>query len=183
MTTGPLPVPQVAWLTGLSGAGKSTIAGDAARRLTAGSVGAFVLDGDVLRRGLSADLGFSAADRRENVRRVAEVACLMADAGLVVLVALISPLAADRALAREIIGTHRFSEVFVDVPLAVAERRDPKGLYRKARSGELPNFTGLTAPYEPPEDPDLHLETAACSAAEAVDLLLSHLSARTAVRA
>jgi adenylyl-sulfate kinase len=166
----------VVWLTGLSGAGKSTVARAVeARLLDAGRL-AYVLDGDNLRHGLNADLGFSPADRGENVRRAAEVAALLADAGVVVLAALISPYRADRAGARRAAGARAFLEVFVDAPLAVCEERDPKGLYARARRGEIADFTGVSAPYEPPESPDLVLasgreETAAC--AEAVVRLLA----------
>ena len=148
------------WFTGLSGSGKSTLADAVAARLLAGGRAAYVLDGDNVRHGLNADLGFSAADRAENVRRVGEVARLMADAGLVVLVPVISPYRADRdrvRAAHDAAGL-RFVEVFVDTPLALCEQRDPKGLYAKARAGELTGMTGVDDPYEPPAAPDLRLE-------------------------
>ena len=147
------------WFTGLSGSGKSTIADAVAARLLGAGRPAYVLDGDNIRHGLSADLGFSAADRRENVRRVAEVARLIADAGLIALVPLISPYRADRESARAIHAASglRFVEVFVDTPLATCEQRDPKGLYRRARSGELTGLTGVDDPYEVPEHPELRL--------------------------
>ncbi len=151
--------PVILWFTGLSGAGKSTIANIVDRKLLQAGRHSFVLDGDNVRHGLNKDLGFTEADRVENIRRVAEVARLMADAGLIVLVCLISPFARERALAREIAGPHPFFEVFVDAPLAVAESRDPKGLYAKARAGALRNFTGIDAPYEAPVAPDLHLRS------------------------
>jgi bifunctional enzyme CysN/CysC len=149
------------WFTGLSGSGKSSVAVEVERRLVASGRPAYVLDGDNLRHGLNSNLGFSPDDRKENVRRVAEVAKLMADAGVVVLVSLVSPYRADRDAAREI---HKeaglpFYEVFVDVPLEIAEARDPKGLYAKARAGEIPDFTGVSAPYEAPLSPDLLLRS------------------------
>ncbi|CAO4146835.1 adenylyl-sulfate kinase [Methylorubrum extorquens] len=151
--------PAIAWLTGLSGAGKSTIADEVDRGLTEAGRSTMVLDGDNLRHGLNRDLGFTAADRVENIRRAAEVARLMADAGLVVIVSLISPFRAERATARAIAGDIRFLEVFIDTPLSVCEARDPKGLYDRARAGKIPNFTGISAPYEAPETPDLVVRT------------------------
>ena len=150
------------WFTGLSGSGKSTIANAVAERLLADGIVAYLLDGDNVRHGLNADLGFDAADRTENVRRVGEVARLMADAGLIVLVPVISPYAGDRDRVR---AAHAaagldFVEVFVDTPLATCEARDPKGLYAKARAGELTGMTGIDDPYEPPTAPDLHLAPA-----------------------
>jgi adenylylsulfate kinase len=156
------------WLTGLPGAGKSTVAQALFQRLRARGQPCAVLDGDVMRRGLSADLGFSPADRRENIRRVAEVARLFNQAGVGVIVALITPLASDRALARDIVGPARFVEVFIDAPLALCESRDPKGLYRRARGGSLPNFTGVAAPYEAPTLPDVHLRTGELSLSECI---------------
>jgi len=149
--------PKVLWFTGLSGAGKSTIANQVEKRLHARGCHTFILDGDNVRHGLNRDLGFTDEDRVENIRRVAEVARLMADAGLIVLVSFISPFRAERQMARERFGEGEFIEVFVDVPLEVAESRDVKGLYRKARAGQIPNFTGIDSPYEAPEDPELHL--------------------------
>ncbi|WP_267361677.1 MULTISPECIES: adenylyl-sulfate kinase [unclassified Methylobacterium] len=151
--------PVIAWLTGLSGAGKSTLAAAADRTLVAGGRHSAVLDGDNLRHGLNADLTFTAQDRSENVRRTAEVARLMAEAGSVVIVSLISPYRADRALARRIAGDIPFLEVFVEAPLAICETRDPKGLYRRARAGEIAGFTGVSAPYEKPVQPDLVIAT------------------------
>jgi len=149
--------PKVLWFTGLSGAGKSTLANRVEQALHARGCHTFILDGDNLRHGLNRDLGFTDEDRVENIRRVAEVARLMADAGLIVLVSFISPFRAERQMARERFAEDEFIEIYVDVPLAVAEARDPKGLYRKARAGELPHFTGIDSPYEAPEHPELHL--------------------------
>jgi bifunctional enzyme CysN/CysC len=165
----------VVWLTGLSGAGKSTVANRLEQRLHALGKRTYLLDGDNVRHGLNKDLGFTAADRVENVRRIAEVARLMVDAGLIVITALISPFRAERRMARALFATGEFVEVFVDVPLAVAESRDPKGLYRRARSGELKNFTGIDSPYEPPEAPELHLDTARQSPDRAAEVVLEYL--------
>ena len=148
----------VVWFTGLSGSGKSTIAGALEEELHRLGVSTWLLDGDNVRHGLCSDLGFSDDDRKENIRRVGEVASLMADAGLVVLTAFISPHRAERQMVRERVGQDRFIEVFVDTPLEVCEARDPKGLYKKARAGELRNFTGIDAVYEAPESPEIHLE-------------------------
>ncbi len=167
--------PAVVWLTGLSGAGKSTIANQLERRLHALGKHTYLLDGDNVRHGLNHDLGFTEADRVENVRRVAEVAALMVDAGLIVLVAMISPFRAEREMARAKVAGHEFYEVFVDTPLAVAERRDPKGLYRRARRGELAGFTGIDSPYEPPSAPDIHINTTAYEPAQAVEIILGRL--------
>jgi bifunctional enzyme CysN/CysC len=151
---------QVLWLTGLSGSGKSTIADEVAQRLTTMGRIAVILDGDNLRTGLNSDLGFSEGDRVENIRRTAEVAKLMAETGIIVLVSLISPSRQDRARAREIVGDSAFHEIWVSTALSLCEERDPKGLYRKARSGEIPNFTGVNAPYEQPSSPDLQIDGA-----------------------
>ncbi|POZ61436.1 adenylyl-sulfate kinase [Chromobacterium alticapitis] len=159
------------WLTGLSGAGKSTIAYELETRLVRAGFSAVVLDGDNLRHGLNRNLGFSAAERQENIRRVAEVARLMNDAGLIVVCACISPLRADRDMAREIVGERRFAEVYVSTPLAVCEARDCKGLYAKARAGEIAQFTGVSAPYEPPPHPALTLDAGALRLDESVDSL------------
>lgn len=166
------------WLTGLSGSGKSTIAFETERRLIASGRAAYVLDGDNLRHGLNGDLGFSAEDRSENVRRVGEVARLMADAGLVVLVPIISPYVDDRRRARlaHLEAGIPFLEVHVATPLEECERRDPKGLYAKARSGDLPGFTGIDDPYEEPEDPDLVLDTATQDVTACVDGLLQRMA-------
>lgn len=151
--------PRCLWFTGLSGAGKSTIANLVEQQLHARGLHAYILDGDNLRHGLNRDLGFTDADRVENIRRVAEVAKLMVDAGLIVLVSFISPFRAERDAARELFAQGEFAEVFVDTSLVEAERRDVKGLYAKARAGKLPNFTGIDSPYEAPDAPDLHLDT------------------------
>ncbi len=165
----------VVWLTGISGAGKSTIANRTEQLLHAHGVHTYLLDGDNVRHGLNRDLGFTELDRIENIRRVAEVARLMADAGLVVLVSFISPFRAERRLARELAGVGRFCEVHVDTSLEDAEARDRKGLYRKARRGELANFTGIDSPYEVPEAPELRIDTATSTPEEAAESLLDQL--------
>jgi len=165
----------VLWLTGLSGAGKSTIANLIERKLTAAGRHTYLLDGDNVRHGLNKDLGFTAQDRVENIRRVAEVSRLMVDAGLIVLVSFISPFRSERRMARELFAPGEFFEVFVDTPLAEAERRDVKGLYRKARRGELKNFTGIDSPYEVPEAPEIRIDTTAVSAEQAAERVIAHL--------
>ena len=170
--------PAVLWFTGLSGAGKSTIANLVEKKLYAAGCHSYLLDGDNVRHGLNKDLGFTDADRVENIRRVAEVAKLMVDAGLLVLTAFISPFRAERALARGLLEEGEFIEIHVDTPLAVAESRDVKGLYKKARRGELKNFTGIDSPYEPPQTPELRLDTGALSADEAADAVLALLRER-----
>lgn len=174
--------PVTVWLTGLSGAGKSSIAFGLERALMGEGHACCVLDGDNIRHGLNRDLGFSPTDRTENIRRVAEVAHLMNEAGLIVVTAFISPYRADRVAARSIIGAERLVEVFVDAPLGVCEGRDPRGLYAKARAGEIAEFTGINAPYEAPEAPDLHLMTAACDCGECVRQVLDDLRARGLLR-
>jgi bifunctional enzyme CysN/CysC len=169
---------RVLWFTGLSGSGKSTIANLVERRLHADGRHTYLLDGDNVRHGLNRDLGFSEADRVENIRRVTEVAKLMVDAGLIVLVSFISPFRAERRMARELLGPGEFVEVFVDAPLEVAEARDPKGLYRKAREGTLKNFTGVDSPYEAPEAPEIRLDAASLSPLEAAERVLEHLAAQ-----
>jgi bifunctional enzyme CysN/CysC len=163
----------VVWFTGLSGAGKSTIANLVEKKLTALGRHAYILDGDNVRHGLNRDLGFSDADRVENIRRVAETAKLFVDAGLIVLVSFISPFRAERQLARELVEDGEFVEVFVDTPLDVAEARDPKGLYAKARAGEIARFTGISSPYEPPEEAEIRLDTINAAA----DVLAEHVVA------
>ncbi len=163
------------WLTGLSGSGKSTIAYEVEERLVAAGRAAYVLDGDNLRHGINADLGFSKEDRTENIRRVGEIARLMADAGLVVLVPVISPYRADRDEVRnkhEEIGLP-FVEVFVDTPLEVCEERDPKGLYARARAGEITGMTGIDDPYEPPDDPDLSVDASTTSVADTAESVVA----------
>jgi bifunctional enzyme CysN/CysC len=170
--------PAVLWFTGLSGAGKSTIANILEKKLHAEGRHTYVLDGDNVRHGLNRDLGFTDADRVENIRRVAEVARLMADAGLIVIVSFISPFRAEREMARKLMPEGEFLEVFVDTPLAVAETRDVKGLYRKARAGELKHFTGIDSPYEAPDAPEIHLQTGIAAPEESADAILAELRAR-----
>ncbi|WP_176041536.1 sulfate adenylyltransferase subunit CysN [Burkholderia stabilis] len=167
--------PRIVWLTGLSGAGKSTIANLVEKRLHALGRHTYLLDGDNVRHGLNRDLGFTEADRVENIRRVAEVARLMLDAGLITLVSFISPFRAERDMARALVGPDEFVEVFVDTPLAIAEERDPKGLYKKARRGELKHFTGIDSPYEPPGQPELRVDTVAESPEIAADRIVAYL--------
>lgn len=166
------------WLTGLSGAGKSTLACALEGRLVAAGHPAYVLDGDNLRHHLNSDLGFSPADRQENIRRSAEVARLMNDAGLFVICAFISPLRRDRDMARDLIGANNFLEVHVNTSRKLCEARDPKGLYKKARAGLIPEFTGITAPYEAPLAPALSLDTGALTLNSACELLYQQLSGR-----
>ena len=170
--------PAVLWLTGLSGAGKSTIANLVEKRLAAEGRHTYLLDGDNVRHGLNKDLGFTEQDRVENIRRVSEVARLMVDAGLIVLVSFISPFRAERGAARALFGEGEFLEVFVDTSLAEAERRDVKGLYGKARRGELKNFTGIDSPYEVPEKPELRIDTQQVSAEQAADLIVEQMRRR-----
>jgi len=169
--------PALVWFTGLSGAGKSTIANLVEKRLHALGRHTYLLDGDNVRHGLNRDLGFTDADRVENIRRVAEVGRLMVDAGLIVLASLISPFRADRAAARALLNEGEFFEVFVDTNLSIAEQRDPKGLYRKARSGALRNFTGIDSPYEVPESPELRVDTSLTSAEDAAEQVIAALRA------
>jgi bifunctional enzyme CysN/CysC len=166
---------KVVWFTGLSGSGKSTLANALEVELHRRGLRTYLLDGDNVRHGLNKDLGFTEADRVENIRRVAEVAKLMLDAGLIVLVSFISPFRAERQMARALFGEGEFLEVYVDTPLEECERRDVKGLYAKARRGELKNFTGIDSPYEPPEAPEVHLRTTELTLEECVDRILSHL--------
>lgn len=170
--------PVTIWLTGLSGAGKSTLAFALEEQLIGLGHACYVLDGDNVRHGLASDLGFERHDRRENIRRVAHVAQLMNDAGLIVITALISPIREDRAMAREIIGPDEFVETYVSAPLATCASRDPKGLYAKARSGEISSFTGVSAPYEAPTDPDLYVDTETLSPAESVAQIFHYLRER-----
>jgi bifunctional enzyme CysN/CysC len=167
----------VIWFTGISGAGKSTIASIVEERLLARNLPVHNLDGDALRHGLNRDLGFSAADRVENIRRVGELARLFNNVGMIVIVAAISPFRAGRDAARELAGPGRFVEVHVDTPLDVAERRDVKGLYKRARAGELPDFTGIDSPYEPPLHPEVHVDSSFESPADAADEVLRVLRA------
>lgn len=168
----------VLWFTGLSGSGKSTIAVEVEKQLFDRHINSYVLDGDNIRFGLNSNLGFSAEDRAENIRRIGEVSKLFADAGLFTLTAFISPYRADRDKVREILGDGEFIEVFVDTPLEVCEKRDVKHLYEKARRGEIKGFTGIDAPYEAPEEPELTIDTSAqsleASAKQIIDYLASH---------
>ena len=170
--------PSVLWFTGLSGAGKSTIANLVEKKLQAMGRHTYILDGDNVRHGLNRDLGFTDADRVENISREAEVAKLMADAGLIVLVSFISPFRSERRLARDLMPPGEFLEVYVDTPLAVAEARDVKGLYKKARAGELKNFTGIDSPYEAPEAPEIHVDTTSLTPAEAAELIVLRMDGR-----
>jgi len=169
--------PVTVWLTGLSASGKSTLAYELEHQLISSGRPCFALDGDNVRHGLNADLGFSPAHRRENVRRIAEVAKLFNEAGLIVITAFISPYRDDRDAAKRIIGEPRFLEVFLDAPLEVCEVRDPKGLYRKARAGEVSGFTGISAPYERPEHPDMVLRTDLLDASQAAAEVMARLEA------
>ena len=170
--------PVMLWFTGLSGAGKSTIANSLERKLHAQGKRTFVLDGDNVRHGLNRDLGFTEVDRVENIRRVAEVAKLFVEAGLITIVSFISPFRAEREMARELVGQDEFVEIFVDTPLEICEQRDPKGLYRKARCGELRNFTGLDSPYERPERPELILDALQERAEDLADHVITFLQRR-----
>ena len=167
--------PRTLWFTGLSGSGKSTIAKLLEKTLVDNGRICFLLDGDNIRHGLNKDLGFSPEDRKENIRRIAEVAKLMNDAGLIVLTAFISPYREDRDMARQIIGDENFREIYVSTPLAACEERDPKGLYKKARAGQIKGFTGIDAPYEPPENPALVIETETLTPKDCVDAIIDKL--------
>ena len=166
---------RVVWFTGLSGAGKSTIANLVEKRLHALGRHTYLLDGDNVRHGLNKDLGFTEEDRVENIRRIAEVAKLMVDAGLIVLTAFISPFRAERRLARSLVDEGEFVEVFIDTPLAEAERRDVKGLYKKARAGQLKNFTGVDSPYEAPENAEIRIDTTGLTPVEAAERIVAWL--------
>jgi len=172
----------VLWFTGLSGAGKSTVANLVEKRLFALGKHTTMLDGDNVRHGLNRDLGFTDTDRVENIRRVAEVSRLMTDAGLIVLVSFISPFRSERQMARELLPDGEFFEVFVDAPLAIVEQRDPKGLYKKARRGEIKHFTGISSPYEPPETPEFHIDTTKLSPEAAAEMIVAQLESRGMLR-
>jgi adenylyl-sulfate kinase len=163
------------WFTGLSGSGKSTIANALDLTLHQQGYHTFLLDGDNLRHGLNRDLGFSGADRTENIRRVGEVSKLFTDAGLIVLSACISPFASERQRVRQRFPTGEFVEIYMETPLQTCEQRDPKGLYKKARAGLIPQFTGIDSPYEPPQHPELRLDTTKLSIQACVELLISYL--------
>ena len=167
--------PRVLWFTGLSGSGKSTIANEVEKKLAMMNRHTFLLDGDNIRHGLNKDLGFTESDRIENIRRIGEVAKLMTDAGLIVLTAFISPFRADRQLVRDMMGEGEFIEIHVDTPLEVAEARDVKGLYKKAREGKLKNFTGIDSPYEVPENPEIRVNTVEMTPEEAADYVISKI--------
>ena len=171
-----IPRNELVVLTGLSGSGKSTLANEIEKRLFAEGKHTMTLDGDNVRKGLNQNLGFKEADRIENIRRVAEAARLMNDAGLIVIASFVSPYERDRARAREIIGSENFIEIYVSTPLEECERRDVKGLYQKARRGEIPNFTGVTAVYEVPENPEITIDTTDISLEEAADIVLGQLA-------
>ncbi len=170
--------PVTVWLTGLSGAGKSTIAFELERTLMAAGHLAFVLDGDNIRHGLNRDLGFSPDDRSENIRRIAEVARLFNDAGLLVITSFISPYRSDRDLAREIIGHDRFLETYLCTDIQICEQRDPKGLYKKVREGRIAEFTGVTAPYEEPVTPGLKIDTGCMKVEDSVAAIMQKLAPR-----
>ncbi|MFO7820860.1 MAG: adenylyl-sulfate kinase [Lentisphaeria bacterium] len=165
----------VLWMTGLSGAGKSTIASALDKKLYDRGHLSYILDGDNIRHGLNSDLAFSPVERTENIRRVGEVATLFAEAGLLAITSFISPYRKDRQNVRNIIGTERFIEIFLDVPLAVCEKRDPKSLYKKARAGEIQDFTGIQAPYEAPVNPELTIDTSSQGVDECAQLILDYL--------
>lgn len=171
--------PCVVWLTGLSGSGKTSTADALENKLHALGYKTYTLDGDNVRHGLNNDLGFTDADRVENIRRVAEVAKLMVDAGLIVITAFISPFISERKYARQIFADNEFIEVFVDTPIEVCEARDPKGLYKKARSGQLKNFTGIDSEYQKPQNPEIVLESSKKSPEELADYVLEYLISKT----
>jgi len=166
----------VIWLTGLSGSGKSTIANGLASKLHNEGKLVYILDGDNVRMGLNKDLGFSDNDRKENIRRIAEVANLMTDLGVIVITAFISPFENERRIAKDIIGKDNFIEVYIKAPLDVCEERDPKGLYKKARAGEIPMFTGIDSPYEEPKNPNMFIKTDKMSIEDSVDFIYYNLT-------
>lgn len=163
------------WFTGISGAGKTTVARLVEERLQSLGKYPYVIDGDIMRKGLSKDLGFDEKSRIENIRRAAEVSLMMVDAGLIVLAAFISPFASERAMVRTLVGGDRFIEVFMDTPLEIAEKRDPKGLYRRARAGGIKNFTGIDSPYEAPENPEVRLIAGSKTAEEMAEQIISRI--------
>lgn len=167
--------PCILWFTGLSGSGKSTIADGLEKRLYDLGKHTFLLDGDNVRHGLNNDLGFNDQDRVENIRRVGEVGKLFVDAGLIVLSAFISPFDSDRNIVRKLVKDWEFIEIFVDAPLEICEQRDPKGLYSKARRGEIPFFTGISSPYEIPQNPDIHIHTDKMKIEESIDVVIEYL--------
>ena len=167
---------QVLWLTGLSGSGKSTIANALEKELYAEGKKTYILDGDNVRHGLNKDLGFTDKDRVENIRRVAEVARLMCDAGLIVITAFISPFRSEREMARSLFKKDEFKEIYISTPLKIAEKRDPKGLYKKARKGQIPNFTGIDSPYEKPSQPEIEIDTSKLTITESVKKIIKIIS-------
>ena len=173
--------PKLIWLTGLSGSGKSTLAIGLEQYLFESGFKVYLLDGDNIRKGINKDLGFSSADRTENIRRIAEVSKLMLDAGLIIISAFISPFRDDREMVKEIVGEERFTEIFVDCPLEVCEKRDTKGLYKKARQGFIRDFTGIGSPYEIPEHPNLVIHTHKESIDESLSKLINHVEAKLLV--
>jgi adenylylsulfate kinase len=175
-------VPQLIWFTGLSGSGKSTLAVHLEGLLFEKGYKVYLLDGDTLRVGLNKDLTFSEADRIENIRRIAEVAKLMLDSGVIVIAAFISPFRSNRETTKQIVGVENYIEIFVDTPLEICEQRDVKGLYKKARTGELKNFTGISSPYEKPERPDLSIQTDKMNLEEAGDVLVKFVEGRIKVK-
>ncbi|MGM7682301.1 adenylyl-sulfate kinase [Cytobacillus sp. Hm23] len=172
----------VLWFTGLSGSGKSTLANAVEVKLHESQVRTYVLDGDNIRHGLNKDLGFSEKDRKENIRRIGEVSKLFTDSGQIVLTAFISPFREDRNSVRELFSNHEFIEVYVKCPLEVCETRDPKGLYDKARKGEIPEFTGISSPYEPPEQPELIIESNKLSIEQSVEQVINYLKEKSIVK-
>jgi len=168
----------ILWFTGLSGSGKSTIANAVESKLLEMNKHTYLLDGDNIRMGLNKGLGFSDADRVENIRRIGEVSKLFVDAGTIVLTAFISPFQKERAAVRELVDTHEFIEVFIDTPLEVCESRDPKGLYKKARTGEIPNFTGISSPYEAPTTPEIHILNDNISIEDVAKQIIDYLQER-----
>ena len=167
--------PCILWFTGLSGSGKSTIANAVEEKLYNNKNFTYLLDGDNIRHGLNKDLGFSEEDRVENIRRIGEVAKLFVDAGLIVLTAFISPFRKDRDFVRSLVEGGEFIEIFVDTPIEECEKRDPKGLYKKARNGEIKNFTGIDSPYEPPVNPEIHIKTTEINPKEAADIIIKYI--------
>ncbi|MFN5223912.1 MAG: adenylyl-sulfate kinase [Bacteroidota bacterium] len=167
--------PCVVWFTGLSGSGKSTLANAVEQLLVAEGIHTYVLDGDNIRHGLNSNLDFSESGRHENIRRIGEVSKLFVDAGIVVLTAFISPFKSDRAMVRSLVEADEFVEVFVDCPIEICEQRDVKGLYKKARAGEIPDFTGISSPFENPEHPEITIPTSACTIEDAAKLITNHV--------
>lgn len=167
--------PCILWFTGLSGSGKSTIANAVELELFKRGIKTYLLDGDNVRHGLNKDLGFSEVDRVENIRRIGEVSKLFVDAGIIVLTAFISPFKSDRQIAKSLVNYNEFIEVFVDTPLEICESRDPKGLYKKARDGAIKNFTGISSPYEKPDEPQIHIKTQNYEISKCADMVIEHL--------